>query len=203
MDSMDFKSLSKKERTELLKIMKSHLKEVDADRLRRAMLSMGWLEGTKELVDPLMQLVADGSPDVALAALEGLSRLRVKESEQPLARHIVNLLKSSEPECEEVRTECIRVLGKVGTGSSVDFMAELVVNPAATDKDAEAAVEALVSLAEGRVKAVYAKLQNLSGKIEGGRVREAIDCAIRELSASDWQKEGYLTIEAEFKPEDE
>ena len=171
MDSMDFKSLSKKERTELLKIMKSRLKEVDADRLRRAMLSMGWLEGTKELVEPLMLLVTDGSPDAALAALEGLSRQRVKESEQPLARHIVNLLKSSEPEREEVRTECIRVLGKVGTGSSVDFMAELVVNPAATDKDAEAAVEALVSLAEGRVKAVYAKLQNLSGKIEGDRVR--------------------------------
>ncbi len=202
MDSMDFKSLSKKERTKLLKNMKSRLKEVDAERLRRAMLSMGWLEGTKELIEPLMQLVTDGSQDVALAALEGLSRLRVKESEHPLARHIVSLLKSSEQECEEVRHECIRVLGKVGTESSVDFMAELVVNPATTDNDAEAAVEAMVSLAEGRVKAVYAKLKELSGKTEG-RVREAIDCALRELSASDWQKRGYLTIEAEFEPEEE
>jgi hypothetical protein len=202
MDSMDFKPLSENKRAEILEIIKSRLDEVDPTRLRQAMLSMDWLEGTKELVKPLMQLVTNGSPDVALAALEGLSRLRVKESEHPLARHIVNLLKNPRPERAELRAECIRVLGKVGTSRSVDFLTELVINPAATEADAEAAVEALVSLAENRVTVVQEKLQALRGKTEGP-LRKAIDCALKELSLSQWQKKGYLTIEAEFKPDSE
>lgn len=202
MDSTDFKPLSEKNRAKILEIIKSRLDEVDATRLRQAMLSMDWLEGTKELVEPLMQLVTNGSPDVALAALEGLSRLRVKESENPLARHIVNLFKNTKPERAELRAECIRVLGKVGTSRSVDFLTELAINPAATETDAEAAVEALVSLAENRVTVVQEKLQALSGKTKG-RLRKAIDCALKELSLSQWQEKGYLTIEAEFRPDSE
>ena len=81
------------------------------------------------------------------------------------------------------------------------FMLELIVNPAVPDTDKEAAVEALVSLAEPRMKEVYGKLQQLSGRTEG-RVLEAIECALKELSSSDWQKKGYFTIEADYKPED-
>jgi len=202
MDSMDFKPLSEKNRAKILEIIKSRLDEVDPIRLRQAMLSMDWLEGTEELVEPLMQLVTNGSPDVALAALEGLSRLKVKESEHPLARHIVTLFKNTEPERAELRAECIRVLGKVGTSRSVDFLTELAINPRATEADAEAAVEALVSLAENQVTVVQEKLQALRAKTKG-RLRKAIDCALKELSFSQWQEKGYLTIEAEFKPDSE
>ena len=43
MDSMDFKPLSEKNRAKMLEIIKSRLDEVDANRLRQAMLSMDWL----------------------------------------------------------------------------------------------------------------------------------------------------------------
>jgi len=202
MDSMSFKPLSKKKRVELLKIIKKRIHEADADGLRRAMLSVSWLKGAKELVEPLMQLITDGAPEVALAALEGLSELGASESEHLLARHIVELFKKPGPERAQVRAECIRVLGKVGTGTSVDFLAELIVNPVVTETDAEAAVEALVSLAESRLEAVSGKLQALSGKT-GGRVSEAVECALKELNLSQWQEKGYLTIEAKFQPDND
>jgi HEAT repeat protein len=202
MDSLDFKPLPEKKKEEILKIIKSRINEADADGLKKAMLSMDWLEGHKELVEPLMQLVKEGSPDVAMAALEGLARLNVPECETPLAEYVVALFKNPVPERMELRAECIRVLGKVGTGNSVTLMAELIENPAVPEPDKEAAVEALVSLAEGRLKTVHEKLQALQGKTEGP-VREAVDCAIKELSSSDWQEKGYLTIEAEFEKDQE
>ncbi|MBN2288211.1 MAG: HEAT repeat domain-containing protein [Candidatus Glassbacteria bacterium] len=202
MDSMDFRPLSEEKTAEILRIIKLRLDQADAEGLRRAMLSVGWLEGASELVEPLMELVTGGTPELALAALEGLSRLRVKEAEQPLAGHIVKLFRNPGPGQEGIRTECIHVLGKVGGESSVGFMAELVVNPAATEREREAAVEALVSLAEGSLEPVYGKLKELKGKTDGP-VREAVDCALRELSSADWKDKGYLTIEAEFRDEDE
>ena len=94
MDSIDFKPLPEKRKEEILEIIRLRIKEADADGLKKAMLSMDWLEGQKELVDPLMQLVRDGSSEVAMAALEGLSRLNVLESEAPLAEYIVSLFKN-------------------------------------------------------------------------------------------------------------
>ena len=100
------------------------------------------------------------------------------------------------------RAECIRVLGKVGAGNSVTFMSELIVNPAIPEPDKEAAVEALVSLAEGQLQIVHERLLALQRGTEG-RIREALDCALRELSSSDWRDKGYLTIEAEFEKDNE
>ncbi|MEA2063130.1 MAG: HEAT repeat domain-containing protein [Gemmatimonadota bacterium] len=200
---MDFKTLSKKKKAEVLEIIKSHLKQADADGLRRAMLSAGWLEGAGELVDPLMQLVCNGTGEVALAALEGLSSVRAAGSEQPIASYIMSQFKDPVPGREEVRAECIRVLGKVGTGRSVDFLAEVVVNPAATGQDREAAVEALVSLGieNHGLREIETKLDTLRGKTEG-HIREAVDCALLELNRNQWEEKGFITIEAELEKEE-
>jgi len=203
MDPFDFKPLDEDGQEEILEYIKSRIDEADPDELRRAMLSMGWVEGREELVQPLLLLVREGKPKLALAALEGLSQLGVPDCEKPLARYIVDLFKKESPSRREVRYECIRVLGKVGTKHCVGFLAELIRNPApATPEDKEAAVEALVSLAENRVPGI-AKILNELLKQASGVVKETITCALKELNLRKWEERGYFTIEADFSPEDD
>jgi HEAT repeat protein len=202
MDSLNFKPLDKRERKEILEYIRSRIDEADPEKLRRAMLSMGWVEGVDELIEPLVILVTEGRPEVALAALSGLSQLESKYSEKPVARHIVNLFKRRDPAYSEVLLECIRVLGKVGTRRSVNFLAEIIRNPApASEKDKEAAVEALISLAERRVRGVTETLEELYSTAHG-IVKEIITYALKELNSQRWEEQGYLTIEADFENED-
>ena len=202
MDPLKFKPLDNGSREAILDYIQSRIDEADPVELRKALLSMGWVEDREELAGPLMVLVTGGRPDVALAALDGLSQLGIRDCEKPLARHIVNLFKADEPAYGAVRSECIRVLGKVGTRRCVPFLAELVRNPApAAEPDREAAVEALVSLAERRVRGISELLEELR-LVTGGVVRESIICALQELNLQKWEEQGFLTIEADFERED-
>ena len=71
MDSLNFKPLDKRERKEILEYIRSRIDKADPEKLRRAMLSMGWVEGVDELIEPLVILVTEGRPEVALAATQG------------------------------------------------------------------------------------------------------------------------------------
>ncbi|OGG01242.1 MAG: hypothetical protein A3F83_15070 [Candidatus Glassbacteria bacterium RIFCSPLOWO2_12_FULL_58_11] len=201
MDPLEFKPLDNGSREAILEYIRSRIDEADPVKLRQAMLSLGWVEDREELAGPLMVLVTGGKPDVALAALDGLSLLGIRDCEKPLARHIVNLFKANESAYGAVRCECIRVLGKVGTRRCVPFLAELVRSAApATDSDKEAAVEALVSLAERRARGISELLEELR-LVTGGVVRESIICALQELNLHKWEEQGFLTIEADIERE--
>jgi len=155
MDQFDFKPLSDREHEKILEYIKLRIDEADPEKLRQAVFSIGWIEEGDELAEPLMLLVTEGKPEIAHIALEGLSQLESKYCEKPIARHIVDLFKRGDLAFREVRSECIRVLGKVGTRRSVSFLAEIIRNSSlATEEDKEAAVEALVSLAERRVRGI-------------------------------------------------
>ena len=204
MEPLDFKPIGPEGRKEILDYIRSRIDEADPGKLREAILSMGWVEDAEELAGPLMILVGEGKPEVALVALEGLAQLGIRESEKPLARNIVNLFKKDDPAFSRVRAECIRVLGKVGTKHCVGFLAAIVQRPEpVTAEDKEAAVEALVSLAERRVKGISGLLGELNAQTGDKEVREAIDCALKEINLQKWEEQGYLTIEAEFDSQEE
>ena len=199
MNPLEFKPIGHKARKEIIDYIKSRIDEADPRKLREALLSMGWVEDVEELAGPLMVLVTEGKPEVALAALEGLAQLGIRASEKPLARHIVDLFKRGDPAYSRVRAECIRVMGKVGTKHCVGFMAEIVKKPKpVTPEDKEAAVEALVSMAERRVHGISNILEQLRTLTEDRIVRKAIHCALKEINLQRWEEQGYLTIEAKF-----
>ncbi|MEA1996582.1 MAG: HEAT repeat domain-containing protein [Gemmatimonadota bacterium] len=204
MDNFDFKPLGSGERKEIIEYIRSRIDDADPDSLRKAMLSMGWAsEGAGELVEPLMLLLTEGRPEIALIALDGLAQLESKYCEKPLARHIVNLFKQADPACSEVRSECIRVLGKVGSKHCVSLLAELIRNPAtASEEDKEAAVEALVSLAERKVRGITETLEGLKPGATGN-TGKAIQCALKELNLQRWEEQGFLTIEADLEREED
>ena len=204
MDPLEFKPIGPGEQKKILEYIKSRIDEADPRKLREAILSMGWVEEAEELAEPLMMLVTDGSPEIALAALEGLSQLGIRESEKPLARHIVDLFKKGDPAFSRVRAECIRVLGKVGTKHCVGFLAEIVQRPKpVTGQDKEAAVEALVSLAERRIPGINDILEHLLTLADDNVVRKAIHCALKEINLQRWEAKGYLTIEADFDSQED
>ncbi|HLA41528.1 MAG TPA: hypothetical protein VJ417_16115 [Candidatus Glassbacteria bacterium] len=200
MDPLDFKPLGQQAEDEILEYIRSRIDEADPDKLHQAVMSLGWIENAAELAGPLMVLVQDGRPAVALAALEGLAHIGAREAEKPLARFVLNLFKRNAAAYEQVRTEGIRVLGKVGSRRCVEFLAEIIRVPApATDRDKEAAVEALVSLAERRVRGIGELLEELR-RGSSGVVEQALVCALKELNVQQWEKQGFLTIEADFDP---
>ncbi|MFH1068309.1 MAG: HEAT repeat domain-containing protein [Candidatus Glassbacteria bacterium] len=200
MDPLDFKPLGKEARDEILEYIRSRIDEADPERLRQAVQSLGWIESASELAGPLLLLVREGRPAVALAALEGLAQIGARESEKPLARFILDLFKRNAAGYEEVRAEGIRTLGKIGTRRCMGFLAEIIRVPApATDLDREAAVEALVSLAERRVRGIAELLEDLR-RTAKGVVEQALTCALKELNVQQWEKQGFLTIEADFDP---
>ena len=199
MDPLEFKPIGPKERKEILDYIKSRIDDADPRKLREAILSMGWVEDAEELAGPLMVLVTEGKPEVALAALEGLVQLGIRASEKPLGRHIVDLFKRGDPAYSRVRTECIRVMGKVGTKHCVGFLTEIMKkSKPVTPEDKEAVVEALVSMAERRVHGISDILEQLRTLAEDRIVRKAINCALKEINLQRWKEQGYLTIEAEF-----
>ena len=204
MDPLEFKPMGPEQRKKILDYIKSRIDEADPGKLREAILSMGWVEDAEELAGPLMVLVTEGKPEVALAALEGLAQLGIRESEKPLAGHIVELFKKDDPAYRQVRSECIRVMGKVGTKHCVGFLATIVQRPKpVTASDKEAAVEALVSLAERRVQGISDLLEQLRPHAKDKNVRKAIQCALKEINLQRWEEQGYLTIEAEFDSQEE
>ena len=204
MDPLEFKPIGPEERKKILDYIKSRIDEADPGKLREAILSMGWVEDAEELAGPLMVLVTEGKPEIALAALEGLAQLGIRESEKPLASHIVELFKKDNPAYRQVRAECIRVMGKVGTKHCVGFLATIVQRPKpVTAQDKEAAVEALVSLAERRVRGISDLLEQLRPLTKDRIVRKAIHCALKEINLQRWEEQGYLTIEAEFDSQEE
>jgi len=204
MDPLEFKPIEPEVRKKILDYIKSRIDEADPVKLREAVLSMGWVEDAEELAEPLMVLVTEGKPEVALAALEGLVQLGIRESEKPLASHIVELFKKNDPAYSQVREECIRVMGKVGTKHCVGFLAAIMQRPKpVTARDKEAAVEALVSLAERRVQGISGLLEKLRPLAGDKIVRKAIHCALKEINLQRWEEQGYLTIEAEFDSQEE
>jgi len=204
MDPLEFKPIEPEVRKKILDYIKSRIDEADPVKLREAVLSMGWVEDAEELAEPLMVLVTEGKPEVALAALEGLVQLGIRESEKPLASHIVELFKKNDPAYSQVREECIRVMGKVGTKHCVGFLAAIMQRPKpVTARDKEAAVEALVSLAERRVQGISGLLEKLRPLAGDKIVRKAIHCALKEINLQRWEERGYLTIEAEFDSQEE
>lgn len=199
MDPLEFKPIGPKERKEILDYIKSRIDDADPRKLREAILSMGWVEDAEELAGPLMVLVTEGKPEVALAALEGLAQLGIRASEKPLGRHIVGLFKRGDPAYSRVRAECIRVMGKVGTKHCVGFLTEIMKkSKPVTPEDKEAVVEALVSMAERRVHGISDILEQLRTLSKDRIVRKAINCALKEINLQRWKEQGYLTIEAEF-----
>lgn len=204
MDSLEFKPIEPEARKKILGYIKSRIDEADPGKLREAILSMGWVEDAEELAEPLMELITEGKPEIALAALEGLAQLGIRESEKPLARQIINLFKKEDPAYSKVRAECIRVLGKVGTKHCVGFLAAIVQRPEpVTPGDKEAAVEALVSLAERRIQGISDILEQLRTHTKDKIVRKAIQSALKEINLQKWEEQGYLTIEAEFDSQGE
>jgi HEAT repeat protein len=199
MEPLEFKPISDEDRRRILEHIKSNLKGTDSRKLRRVLLSTDWVARSAELAEPLLALVREGGPKIALAALEGLARLGSEKCEGPLAAHIRALFVRNKPSGAALRAECIRVLGRVGTKESVPFLAGLIRDPGpASEEEREAAVEALVTLAQKPVKGVAAVLQKLNSESEGV-LREALLNALREVNAEDWESRGYLTIEAEFQ----
>lgn len=204
MEQFDFKPLEQDKQDEIVERLRKQLEGADLDAVRRAVLGLGWLENGMEFVDPLLKLAAGDNPELAEIALEGLARIGSPASEQPLARLVLELFRNNDKRFHGVRAEVIRTLGKVGGKGSPLFLAELIRNPAPGNAlDKEAAVEALVSLADRGVQGIPVLIEELTGKA-GGDLKLALEAAGRELNYQDWENKGYLTIEADLEqPEDE
>jgi HEAT repeat protein len=203
MEPFDFKPLEQDKQDEIIERLRKQLEGEDIEAVRRAVLGLGWIDGGVEFVEPLLKLAAGDNTELAQVALEGLGRIGSPAAEQPIARLVLELYKRNEEKFSGVRAEAIRVLGKVGAQDSPRFLAELVRNPApGTPSDREAAVEALVSLADRGVKGIAELIAELVESAEG-ELKEALQAAGRELSIQDWEDKGFLTIEADLEREDD
>ncbi len=202
MDPLDFKPMESEDHEQILDFIRESLTKADPDRLRRAVLSLDWVESGPHLSGPLMQLVLHGSQELALIALDGLGRLEAFEVERELAGHIEALWPELDPAVCQFRAECIRVLGRLGKEKSVEKLAALIL--AAEPKhenDHMAAVEGLVSLGVRGIPGVAAVLERLHGRTPEGDLRLSLANALRELNVSDWDTKGYMTIEARYERE--
>ncbi|MFC1544742.1 HEAT repeat domain-containing protein [Gemmatimonadota bacterium] len=203
MDSFDFKPLEQDKQEEIVERLRSQIEGEDLEAVKRAVIGLGWLEGGDEFVEPLLKLATGGSPELAAAALEGLGRIGSPASEQPLARLVLELFHRDEARYAEVRAEAIRVLGKVGGKGSTRFLAELIRKQApASPLDREAAVEALVSLADNGVAGMPELIEELLAQA-AGELKTALQAASRELNRQEWEDKGFLTIEADLKRSEE
>ncbi len=202
MDSMepfDFKPLERDKQDEIVKMIEAQLADGDPEAVRRAVLGLDWLESGEEFVEPLLGLAASDNAELAKLALEGLARIGSPRAEQPLARLVLELISHRRPGHDEVRAEAIRCLGKVGGRQCPRFLEELIVNPApASDEDREAAVEALVSLADRGVEGVVDVIRKLGDKA-AGELAKSLQAALCELNVRQWGEQGYITIEAELE----
>ena len=205
MDSLepfDFKPMEKEKQVEIAGRILEQLESGDPEAVRRAVLGLGWLDSGEELLEPLLKLAAGDNPEIAATALDGIAGTGSGKAEEPLARLVLELFRRDDQSFRPVRAGAIRSLGKVGGGESSKFLAELINKPApATLADKEAAVEALVSLADRGVDGVTKLLEQLR-KDAGGGLDEAIEAACRELNLQDWEDKGFLTIEAKLERED-
>lgn len=202
MDPLDFKPLESEDREQILDFIRESLTNADPERLRRAVLSLDWVESGPHLSGPLMQLVFHGSPELVVIALDGLGRLEAFEVEHELTGHIEALWPELDPAVCQLRADCIRVLGRLGKEKSVEKLAALIL--AAEPRHAEdhmAAVEGLVSLGVRGIPGVAAVLERLHGSTPEGDLRLSLSNALCELNVTDWDKKGYLTIEARYERE--
>lgn len=202
MEPFDFKPLEQDKQDEIVERLEAQLAGSDPEAVRRAVLSLGWLESGEEFVEPLLKLAASDKAELAKIALEGLARIGSTRAAEPLARLVLELIRHSRPGHDEVRAEAIRCLGKVGDEQCTRFLEELIANPTpASDGDREAAVEALVSLADRGVDGVADIIRKLGDKA-AGELAKSLQAALCELNVRQWDKEGYITIEAELEDED-
>ncbi len=206
MDSMepfDFKPLERDKQDEIVQRIEAQLAGDDPEAVRRAVLGLDWLESGEEFVEPLLRLAASDNAELAKIALEGLARIGSTRAEQPLARLVLELISHSRPGHDEVRAEAIRCLGKVGGRQCPRFLEELIANPApASDGDREAAVEALVSLADRGVEGVADIIRKLGDKA-AAELAKSLQAALCELNIRQWDEKGYITIEAELEVDGE
>ncbi len=204
MDPLEFKARSKEEQQAILEYIRSRIGEADPEALRKALLSVEWVgQEAGRLVEPLLLLLREGRPELVLVALEGLARLEASQSEEPLARWILERYKADDPAFREARREAIRNLGQVGAHASVVFLFELARNPVpASLEDKEAAVEALVGLADRGVLGVESRLEELLGQTEDP-LKQSVIAALKEINSARWEESGYLTIEGELQRDQE
>jgi len=204
MEPFDFKPLEQDKQDEIVERIEAQLAGSDPESVRRAVLGLGWLESGEDFVEPLLKLAGSNMAELAQISLEGLARIGSARAEEPLARLVLDQFRNPKPGHMEVRAEAIRCLGKVGGKNSILFLKELIANPApANEMDKEAAVEAMVSLADKGVDGVADILKELTGKVASGPLEESLQAALRELNVRQWDKKGYITIEAEIEDEDE
>ncbi len=200
MDPLDFKPMDGEERERILEFIRGSLSQADPDRLRRAVLSLDWVESGPHLSAPLMQLVQHGSPELAQIALDGLARLEAFEVEAELLVLVDNLTGRSGTEPNTLRLEVMRTLGKLGREKSVEKLAAVVLDPAPERaEDRLAAVEGLVSLGVREIPAVAAVLERLHGQVGEADLKLCLANALRELNVTNWDDKGYLTIEARYE----
>ncbi len=203
MEPFDFKPLEQDKQDELVQKIEEQLAASDPEAVRRAVLGLDWLESGEDFVEPLLKLAASDNPLLVKIALEGLARIGSTRAEKPLAGLVLEQFRSARAGHDEVRAEAIRCLGKVGSKQCSQFLEELVVNPApANEMDREAAVEALVSLADRGEEGVLDIIKKLSGKVTG-TLADSLSAALRELNVRQWDEDGYVTIEAELEDQDE
>lgn len=204
MDPLDFKPMESESRRQILEFIRSRLKEADPRKLRRALLSLDWVERPGTLAAPLMELVRGGDEDLSLVALEGLSRLESIEAERELSGFLRELFEDESPGRESLREECVRVLGKVGSDGSIEMLAGVIRGrfPASTREDCLAAVEGLVSLGV-RGRAGAAPVLERLYRESDDELKESILQALRELNVSDWDEKGFLTIEARYEQDEQ
>jgi hypothetical protein len=202
MDPLDFKPLESEDREKILDFIRDSLTKADPDGLRRAVLSLDWVESGPHLSGPLMQLVLHGSQELALIALDGLGRLEAFEVETELAGHIDALWTKLDPAVCQLRADCIRVLGRLGKEKSVEKLAALILAAEPRhEEDHMAAVEGLVSLGIRGIPGVAPVLERLHGLTPDGDLRLSLANALRELNVSDWDTKGFLTVEARYERE--
>lgn len=207
MDPMEFKPLEPGKRKLILDSIRERIHEADPEGLARVLPSFEWVDKKEAgaLAEPLLLMVGEGGPELALVALDGLARLEAPEAEKPLGRLIVEQFKAGDSASAEVRRESIRTLGKLGTVACADFLVEIISSAGPADAhDREAAVEALTSLAlRHEDLQVGRKLEGLHGSELGPEVSLAVQEALKELNLRNWEDKGYLTIEADVETGDE
>jgi hypothetical protein len=180
-----------------------HGSQGDAESMRRAAHSTKWLEGERRLLEPLLLLLENQSPDVRTSAAECLGHLRLAECLESLKSGIEKSFREETSTGEPFRQEAIRAIGNCGRDEAIPYleavMYEKIHEGLWSEDERSLAVESLTDFAlAGSLPALEVLARGLGA---GERlVKELSRFAMLEISERKfWHGKGYHSIIARFE----